>query len=58
MQILGYNAYHAYECVVAHGVPHMRALEDAVIAQHNRLSGVRKYERADFDRFLGDYDVS
>lgn len=56
MKILGYKPYHMYECAGVQGPPHMRTLEEAVIAQHNRLSGYRKYERPDFDRWLGDYD--
>ncbi|KAJ5112168.1 hypothetical protein N7532_000213 [Penicillium argentinense] len=56
MQILGYKAYHMYECCAVNGVAHMRTLEEAIISQHNRLSGLQKYERADFDRWLGDYD--
>lgn len=57
MNILGYKPYHMYECAGVQGPPHMKTLEEAVIAQHNRLSGYRKYERPDFDRWLGDYDV-
>jgi len=57
MKILGYKPYHMYECAGVQGPPHMKTLEEAVIAQHNRLSGYRKYERPDFDRWLGDYDV-
>lgn len=36
----------------------MKTLQDAVTAQHNRFSGKRKFEKPDFDRWLGDYDVS
>ncbi|KAJ5379551.1 hypothetical protein N7509_012670 [Penicillium cosmopolitanum] len=56
MKILGYNPYHMYECCVVQGTPHMKTLQDAVTAQHNRFSGKRKFEKPDFDRWLGDYD--
>jgi hypothetical protein len=58
MQILGYKPYHIYECCVYGGVPHLKVFKEAIIAEFNRLSGVRRYSRADYDKWLADYDVS
>ncbi|KAJ5456574.1 hypothetical protein N7530_011848 [Penicillium desertorum] len=56
MRILGYKTYHFYECITVHGLPHMEICSEAITAQYNRLSGVKKYNRADYDKWLGDYD--
>ncbi|KAJ5780140.1 hypothetical protein N7457_005300 [Penicillium paradoxum] len=56
MRILGYNTYHIYECCAIHGLPHMKIFNEAVTASYNRLSGIRRYTPADFERWLGDYD--
>ncbi|KAJ5334780.1 hypothetical protein N7452_007183 [Penicillium brevicompactum] len=56
MQILGFKTYHLYECIVAHGLPHMEVFEEAVIAQCNDLSGIKKFTKADYERWLGEYD--
>lgn len=58
MQILGYKSYHIYECCAVHGVPHIEILNEAITAQYNRLSGIRRYTKADLDKWLADYDVS
>jgi hypothetical protein len=58
MRILGYKTYHLYECMLVHGVPHMNVFAEAITAQHNDLSGLKKFNRADYDRWLGDYNVS
>lgn len=56
MGILGYNTYHMYECITADGI-HMEVFREAITAQYNGLSGIKKYTRPDFERWLGDYDV-
>lgn len=58
MQILGFRTYHLVECIANRGLPHMEVFEEAVTAEHNSLSGIKKYDRADYDRWLGDYSVS
>lgn len=58
MQILGYRPYHMYECCAIGGVPHMKTFKEGIIAEFDRLSGGKRYTRADFDKWLGDYDVS
>ncbi|CAG7919530.1 unnamed protein product [Penicillium olsonii] len=55
MQILGFRTYHLVECIANRGLPHMEVFEEAVTAEHNSLSGIKKYDRADYDRWLGDY---
>jgi hypothetical protein len=57
MQILGYNVYHMFECVIVRGKSHMEICEEAVIAQNNRFSGIKRYDRADFDKWFAEYDV-
>ena len=56
MRILGFSPYHMTEACFS-GPVHMKILEEAVIAQHNRFSGIKRYERVDFDKWLSDYDV-
>ena len=58
MKILGFKPYHMFECVIVHGVPHIEVLQEAVLAQHNRLSGITRYSRNDFDKWFAEYDVS
>ncbi|KAJ5677535.1 uncharacterized protein N7477_003168, partial [Penicillium maclennaniae] len=56
MQILGYRPYHMYECCAIGGVPHMKTFKEGIIAEVDPLSGTKRYSRADFDKWLGDYD--
>lgn len=58
MQILGYKPYHLVETFMIHGVPHMKIVIEAIRAQHNRFLGIRRYDKADFEKFLANYDVS
>jgi hypothetical protein len=58
MRILGYKTYHLAECIFVHGLPHMEVFEEAITAQYNELSGVKKFDRSDYERWLGDYNVS
>lgn len=58
MQILGYKTYHIYECCAIGGVPHMKVFREVVTSEYNRLSGIKRYTKADFDKWLADYDVS
>ncbi|KAE8373850.1 hypothetical protein BDV26DRAFT_271010 [Aspergillus bertholletiae] len=57
LQILGFKPYHMYECVIEKGVSHIEVLHEAVIAQHNRLSGITRYSRDDFDKWFAEYDT-
>jgi hypothetical protein len=57
MRILGFKTYHLYECIAVHGLPHMEVFEEALIAQYDGLSGIKKYTKADYERWLGNYDV-
>lgn len=36
----------------------MQIFKEAVIAQFNRMAGIQRYNRTDFDKWLADYDVS
>ncbi|KAJ5310638.1 uncharacterized protein N7443_003099 [Penicillium atrosanguineum] len=56
MQILGYKAYHMFECVIVRGKDHMEICEEAVVAQNNRFSGIKRYDRVDFDKWFADYN--
>jgi hypothetical protein len=58
MQILGFKPYHLYECIAVHGLPHMQVFKEAIVAQYNRIAGVKKFTQSDFENWLGDYDVS
>lgn len=57
MKILGYKTYHMYECVIFGGTPHMQVLCEAIEAQYNRYSGIKRFNRQDFDKWLAEYDV-
>ncbi|KAJ5811448.1 hypothetical protein N7474_007749, partial [Penicillium riverlandense] len=57
LQILGFKPYHMFECVIVNGVSHIEVLHEAVLAQHNRLSGITRYSRNDFDKWFADYDT-
>lgn len=58
MQILGYKSYHIWECCTVNGVPHIEIFKEAITAQFNRLSGTKRYTKADLDKWLANYDVS
>ncbi|KHN97967.1 uncharacterized protein MAM_04356 [Metarhizium album ARSEF 1941] len=57
MNILGYKTYHMRECLRKGGLPHMEILMEAVEAQHHHgSSGIKRYSRQDFDKWLAEYD--
>ncbi|KAJ5306005.1 hypothetical protein PENANT_c047G00889 [Penicillium antarcticum] len=56
MKILGFKTYHLYECIAVNGLPHLQAMKEAIIAQYNRIAGVKKFNQTDYDRWLGEYD--
>ncbi|KAH1848751.1 hypothetical protein KXV29_001398 [Aspergillus fumigatus] len=56
MKILGYTPYHMYEVALVQGTPGMAALLEAVIAEHNRLSGIKRFDKGDLDKLTADYD--
>lgn len=58
MKILGYRPYHLYETVVVHGEIHLKIFKEALIAQFNYFSGVRRLRKPDVEKWLADYDVS
>jgi hypothetical protein len=58
MNILGFKTYHITECILNGGLPHLRFFNEAITAQHNRLSGIQRYDKADFEKWMADYDVS
>jgi len=58
MNILGFKTYHFAEAVIVKGFPHLRIFNQALTAQYNRMSGVRRYTKADFDKWMAEYDVS
>lgn len=58
MNILGFKTYHFAECALAKGLPHLKVLNEALTAHYNPLSGVKRYTRPDFDKWMAEYDVS
>lgn len=58
MNMLGFKTYHFAECVLEKGLPHLRFFREAITAQYNRLSGVKRYNKADFEKWMAEYDVS
>lgn len=55
MKMLGYRTYHVVEAM-QRGAAHQNAASEALIAANNRLLGHKRYTRADFDKWLGEYD--
>ena len=58
MNILGFKTYHFAECVFAKGLPHIKVMNEAMTAQYNRLSGIKRYKEAEFEKWMSEYDVS
>ncbi|KAJ5777066.1 hypothetical protein N7520_000312 [Penicillium odoratum] len=56
MQILGFNTYHIYECVVANELSHLKIFIEAITAHYNQLSGIKRYDLADCEKWLANYD--
>ncbi|KAJ5707158.1 hypothetical protein N7488_006959 [Penicillium malachiteum] len=56
MKILGYNTYHIYECAAINGLDHLKVFNEGMIAQHNRLSGIKRYDKDDFEKWMPQYD--
>ncbi|KAJ5730117.1 uncharacterized protein N7483_004625 [Penicillium malachiteum] len=56
MQILGYNTYHIYECAMINGLDHLKIFNEGMTAQHNRLSGIKRFDKDDFDKWMAKYD--
>ncbi|EFY84264.1 hypothetical protein MAC_09694 [Metarhizium acridum CQMa 102] len=56
MKVLGYKTFHMKQCVHESGVPHMEVLAEAIQARYSPLSGIKRYSRPDFDKWLAEYD--
>ncbi|KAG6000330.1 hypothetical protein E4U21_005608 [Claviceps maximensis] len=56
MKILGYKTYHMVECCTEGGLPHIQILTEAIRAEHNRFSGIKRYTKTDFDKWLAEYE--
>lgn len=40
------------------GISHMKIMQEALLASHNHFLGIKRYDRADFDKWFADYDAS
>lgn len=58
MKILGYRPYHLFECIFVHDVTHLKIFKQAVIAQFNWFSGIKRLKKDECEKWLADYDVS
>ncbi|KAL4893486.1 hypothetical protein BDV59DRAFT_177493 [Aspergillus ambiguus] len=56
VKTLGYHPYHFAEMVMNHGASHMRIMSEAVVANNNPFSGIKRYNREDIDKWLANYD--
>lgn len=56
--MLGYTPYHMIDVMFKGRSPHMKVFTEAIIANHNQLSGIKRYETLDLERWVGNYDVS
>lgn len=57
MKILGYRPYHLFETVTVHGETHLKIFKEALIAQFNYFSGIRRLRKPDVEKWLADYDA-
>lgn len=46
------------EVVTVGGIPHMKVFQEAVLAQYNRFLGIKRYDKLDYEKWMGGYDVS
>lgn len=58
MKLLGYSPYHMYECCLFGRLPHINVFKEAIVAYHNRFSGLKRYDAADYTKWFAEYDVS
>ncbi|KAE8360395.1 hypothetical protein BDV27DRAFT_167849 [Aspergillus caelatus] len=56
LEMLGYTPYHMIDVMYKGRSPHMKVFTEAIIANHNQLSGIKRYETPDMDRWIGNYD--
>ncbi|KAL7781632.1 hypothetical protein V8C37DRAFT_417130 [Trichoderma ceciliae] len=56
-KILGYKPYHAAEFIRSQDHTHKILFQEALEAEHNHFSGIKPYERTEFDKWFKDYDV-
>lgn len=53
--MLGYKPYHMYE-VVQQGITHLQLFEESLRCKY--LGAGKPYGKAEFDKWLANYDVS
>ncbi|QMW26966.1 hypothetical protein G4B84_002255 [Aspergillus flavus NRRL3357] len=56
LEMLGYTPYHMIDVMFKGRSPHMKVFTEAIIANHNQLSGIKRYETPDLERWVGNYD--
>ncbi|OGM42402.1 tubulin alpha-1 chain [Aspergillus bombycis] len=56
LEMLGYTPYHMIDVMFKGRSPHMKVFTEAIVANHNQLSGIKRYETPDVDRWIGNYD--
>lgn len=54
LKTLGYTPYHMYE-VITNGATHMDLFDEAIRCKY--LGKGKPYGKAEFDKWLGNYDV-
>ncbi|KAL7941903.1 hypothetical protein V8C42DRAFT_360592 [Trichoderma barbatum] len=55
-KILGYKPYHTAEFIQTQDHSHKIFFQEALLAESNRFSGIKPYERAEFDKWFQNYD--
>ncbi|KAE8356070.1 hypothetical protein BDV28DRAFT_7362 [Aspergillus coremiiformis] len=56
LQMLGYTPYHMVDVLFRGREPHIKVMAEGVAAHHNPFSGIRPYETADLDKWIGNCD--
>ncbi|XRM36999.1 hypothetical protein ABZX51_000491 [Aspergillus tubingensis] len=56
LEMLGYTPYHMIDLMLKGRKPHIKAFTEGILAHNNRLSGIKRYETPDLDRWIGSFD--
>ncbi|KJZ74608.1 hypothetical protein HIM_05958 [Hirsutella minnesotensis 3608] len=56
LKMLGYKPYHMIEAL-QNGSTHVNVFNEALRAEYNRFSGIKRYTKADFDKWFAGRQV-
>ncbi|KAL5362709.1 P-loop containing nucleoside triphosphate hydrolase protein [Aspergillus floccosus] len=56
LEMLGYTPYHMIDVMYKGKKPHMKVFSEGIMAHHNRFSGIKRYETAELEKWVSEYD--